>query len=179
MNRLITAAIAVIAIIFSLEAISSANATENSKEGFKRALYKVEVSKSITDKPALVSVWRQYGELKAKWRTEIFHKEYPTETKYRYTFREEYDCRMLLANQWETLKKSNPRFSDEYLDNLVRVKNSRYFNEYIFSCFKKGDWKVDKDSFYLDEYKKWAKNNMKGSKKQTKVKLVEIELAEW
>ena len=164
---------------FSIKTISSVSATENGSEGFKKVLFKIEVDKDILDNPALVSVWSQYGKLKVKWKTEIFRTEFPNESIYRPTFKEEYECRLHLAEQWEKLKESNPQFSDRYLDNLVKVKNSHFLKEYVYSYFKKKEWEVDKDKFFLDEFKKWRKNNLKGPKKETHIKLTRIELTEW
>lgn len=178
-NRVLLAGIVILFAFLSIRSFPSASATESDQPGFKKELYRVELDEGIIDKPALAAVWHQYGEMKVDWRTERFQSQFPNETKYRYTFEEEYECRMHLAEQWEKLKSENPRFSDEYLDNLVKVKNSRYFREYIYSYFKEGSWNYDKDRLCLDEFKRWRKLHMDGKKKATEVKLVEIELAEW
>jgi hypothetical protein len=154
-------------------------ADEQKSNGFKRELYNVELDESIRDKPAQVAVWGYYGDLKARWRTEIFKQRFPSESEYRYTFEEEFECRRALAEQWEGLKKSEARFSDKYLDNLSRAKNSAFFKEYIFSEFREDEWRLQKDSFDLQKYRKWADENLKGPKKETRVKLVKIDLAEW
>lgn len=173
---IIASAACILVLAHGFPAVS---ATESESSGFKKRLWKVEVHRSVMGKPALATVWRQYGEMKANWRSEKFFEVFPTETKYRYTFREELECRKFLAEKWEYLKKTSPRFSDEYLDNLVKVKNSRYFDEYIYTYFREGSWHIDKDRLYLEEFKKWCKINMKGSKKETRIDLVEVELAEW
>lgn len=162
-----------------LISISSASQNEAQAQRFKRELYRVILDRDITDRPALVTTWQKYGEMKAKWRSELFYAEFPSESKYRYTFKEELECRAFLAEQWSIIRKQNSRFTDSYLDNLVKVKDSRYFREYIYSHFRKGSWRIDGDKLFLDEYKKWRKKHLKGPKKETRVKLEKIELAEW
>ena|GEM_PF-2205412 len=179
LNRFLLIAVATACIIFSIRSMSSASASESHNDGFKRELYKVELDESIMNRPALVAVWQQYGKMKARWRDGLFREEFPNESKYRLTLREELECRKHLAEQWEKLKAANPKYSDRYLDNLVKVKDSRYFTEYIYSYFKKGHWQVNKDKLLLDEFKRWRKLNMKGPKKETRVKIVKIEFAEW
>ena len=179
LNRFLLIAVVTSCIIVSIRSMSSASASENNNDGFKRELYKVELDESIMNRPALVAIWQQYGQMKARWRDGLFRVEFPDESKYRLTLKEEFECRKHLAEQWETLKASSPKYSDRYLDNLVKVKNSRYFKEYIYSYFKKRHWKVDKDKLKLDEFKRWCKLNMKGPKKETPVKIVKIEFAEW
>jgi len=178
-NRLSVVVIIALCLLASIRAFSVAFADEENSGSFKREIYRVEVDKSVTGVPPVATVWRMFGEYKVKWRTEIFFEKHPDEKKYRYTFAEERDCRLYLADQWEKLNPDKRRYSDQYLENLVKVRNSRYFDEYIYANFRKGSWDVDKEDFYLDEYKKWRKRNMKGSRKETKVKLIRVELAEW
>jgi hypothetical protein len=179
LNRFLLIAIATACIILSIRSMSSASGSENSDDGFKRELYKVELDESIMNRPALAAVWQQYGQMKASWRAGLFQAEFPGESKYRLTLKEELECRKHLAEQWEQLKATNPKYSDKYLDNLVKAKNSPYFKEYIYSYFKKGHWKVDKDKLHLDEFRRWSELNMKGPKEETRVKIVKIEFAEW
>ncbi len=179
LNRLLLVATVILCIVLSIRNLPSASATEDDQSGFKRELYKVEVHESIMGNPSLAAIWRQYGEMKAGWRSDTFRARFPDESKYRYTFEEEYECRQHLAEQWEELKATSPQLSDKYLDNLVKVKNSRYFKEYVYVYFGKSSWKTDEDKLRLDEFKKWCKSNLKGPKKETRVNVTKIEFAEW
>jgi len=166
-------------LLASLRAFSEASGQSTSASGFKREIYRVELDSRVAGKPMLAAAWTHYGELKAKWKSDLFYQKFPEEYEYRYTFDEEYACRRALADKWAELKKRHPSLSDRYLDNLLRVKNSRYFDEYIYTSFKEGSWNLDDDDFYLDEYKKWRKKNLKGPQKETHVKVVEVKLSEW
>jgi hypothetical protein len=179
MNRLALLIAVALSVSVILISISSASQDEAQGQRFKRELYRVILDRDIMDRPALVTVWQKYGEMKAKWRSELFYAEFPSESKYRYTFKEELECRAFLAEQWSIIRKQKSRFTDRYLDNLVTVKDSRYFKEHIYSHFKKGSWRIDGDKLFLDEYKKWRKKHLKGPKKETRIKLEKIELAEW
>jgi hypothetical protein len=179
MNRLVLTAVTVFFALLIVHAFASVPEQESGKSGFKRELWTVELDKSVMNKPALAVVWRQYGELKVKWRTEIFRERFPDEKSYRYTFAEEYECRKLLAEKWEELQGTRGKHEDDYLDNLVKVKNSRFFKEYIYSYFKNGDWDVNENILYLDDFKKWCDLNLDGPKKETHIDLKKIEMAEW
>ncbi|MFH1891633.1 MAG: hypothetical protein ABIK83_03005 [Candidatus Zixiibacteriota bacterium] len=179
MNKSVLTAVAAFFALLIVHAFASVPEEGSANSGFKRVLYTVELDKSVLNKPALAIVWRQYGELKVKWRTEIFRERFPEVESYHSTFEEEYECRKFLAEKWEELQNTRASHKDAYLENLVKVKNSRYFREYIYSYFKKGSWNIDKDKLYLDEFKKWREMNMSGPKKETHVELKKIELAEW
>lgn len=171
--------VAALCLLASLRAFSQASGQSANAAGFKREIYRVELDSYVTGKPVLAAAWTHYGELKAKWRSELFFERHPNENEYRYTFQEEYACRKALAKKWADLKRRHPSLSDRYLDNLLKVDNSRYFDEYIYSCFAEGSWNVNQDDFYMDEYKLWKKNNIKGPDKETHVKVVEVKLSEW
>lgn len=179
MSKIVLSAVAVLFVLLIVHAFASVPEEGPANSGFKRVLYTVELDKKVLNKPALAIVWRQYGELKVKWRTEIFRERFPDAESYQSTFEEEYECRKFLAEKWEELKDTRSATEDAYLDNLVKVKNSRYFREYIYSYFKEGNWDIDEDELYLDEFKKWKKLYMNGPKSETHVELKKIELAEW
>ncbi len=66
LTRILLIAVVTSCIILSIRSMSSASASENNNDGFKRELYKVELDESIMNRPALVAIWRQYGQMKAR-----------------------------------------------------------------------------------------------------------------
>lgn len=130
-------------------------------------IYRVSVSENVLNKPHTMTAWRFYGKCKKEWRETKFFEYYPTETKYRYTYKEELDCRRKLARFWIDQKKNQPRATNKYLDQLMKVYLSVYLPEYTYKYFKKSSWKIKKDRFRLKEYKKWAKKHIKGHRART------------
>lgn len=145
--------------IFSFSLIFGIFAGHASAES-ARIIYNIKLSEDIMDKPQILMAWQMYAKYKQEWRQQLFFEQFPDEKKYRYSYKEELDCRKKLAEYWRDYKKTNPNVSDEYLDDLVKVYGSIYFPEYIYKYFKAGSWEVRKDRFRLDEFKKWAKENL-------------------
>ena len=98
----------------------------------KDSFYHIELSKDVLTKPEVMAAWRAYGKFKGQWRDSIFFQMYPNETEYRYTYKEELDCRRKLAEYWIAFKKANPGTKDRYLDDLAKAYRSVYFPEYVY-----------------------------------------------
>jgi len=150
--------------------VSSVYASES------ESFFRVKISEKILTKPYSVTAWRLYGQLKLEWREELFFQRFPDEKKYRYTYKEELDCRRKLAEYWMQFKQTNPGVSDPYLDNLVIIFKSIYLPEYVYKYYKTSSWDIKKNRFRLKEYKKWAKKHIKGHKSETYAKLEKIKL---
>jgi hypothetical protein len=125
-----------------------------------KIIYNIRLSDDVLDKPQVLMAWQMYAKFKQEWRQERFFEQFPDEKKYRYSYKEELDCRKKLAEYWRDYKKTNPKVSDEYLDDLVKVYGSIYFPEYVYKYFRSRSWEVRKDRFRMDEYKAWAKENL-------------------
>jgi hypothetical protein len=139
-------------------------------------MYRVKISQDVLDEPFAMAAWRVYGDAKLEWRTEKFFEQFPDEKKYRYTYKEELDCRKRLAEYWEDYTRANPRVSNKYLDQLVAVSKSLYFPEYIYAYFRSSSWEIEKDRFRLDEFKRWKKEYLKGHHPETMIELEEFKL---
>ncbi len=141
-----------------------------------KAIYNIKLSEDILDKPQVLMAWQMYAKYKQEWRQQKFFEQFPDEKKYRYSYKEELDCRKQLAEYWIDYKKTYPNAQDKYLDELVKVYGSIYFPEYIYKYFKEGSWEVRKDRFRLDEFKTWAKENLGRHYPKTYSHLEEIKL---
>jgi hypothetical protein len=147
-------------ILIGIISILAIFASQPAKADDGPVIYKVVISEEVMDDPHALSAWREYAKFKKEWRKELFFKTFPDEKKYRFTYKEELDCRKRLAEYWIDMKKRNPELSNEYLDKLTSVYNSLYFPEYIYKYFHAGSWEVRKNRFRLDEFKEWAKDNL-------------------
>ncbi len=141
----------------------------------KDHFYSIKLAKEILSDPHAMAAWHIYGTFKQEWRDSIFFRHYPNEKKYRYTYKEELDCRKRLAEHWMTFKKTNPRVENRYLDDLVKAYRSVYFPEYVYKYFKQHSWNVKKDRFRLKEFKKWVKLYIKGHRPKTLAHLEEVD----
>lgn len=137
--------------------------------------YSIKIHKEILTNPHAMAAWRLYGKFKQEWRDSIFFRHFPNEKKYRYTYKEELDCRKRLAEYWINFRKANPRVENRYLNDLVKAYRSVYFPEYVYKYFRKGSWKVKKDRFRLKEFKKWVKLYIRGHRPKTLAHLEEVD----
>ncbi|NIR65805.1 MAG: hypothetical protein GWO41_08505, partial [candidate division Zixibacteria bacterium] len=85
-----------IGLIFIIAAFACGQANADDKMVF----YKVVISEDIMEDPHAVAAWREYANAKKEWREELFFQTFPDEKKYRYSYREELDCRKRLAEYW-------------------------------------------------------------------------------
>jgi tetratricopeptide (TPR) repeat protein len=89
------------------------------------------------------SYWLAYSGQKALWMNEKFAKEFPTETKYRHTLREEVDCLRLVA----TMAGDKKNISDVSVTNLVKLEKEGLLEAFIL--FSMADQGISQDySFY-------------------------------
>lgn len=149
---------------------------QSSASEIEGVIYQVKISQDVMTKPHVMAAWRIYGDARLKWRTEKFFEQFPDEKEYRYTYKEELDCRKRLAEHWINYTAKYPDVSDEYLDELAIASKSLFFPEYIYYYFREGSWEMEKDRFRLDDFKRWKKEYIKGHRAETKVEIKKIEL---
>jgi len=49
--------------------------------------------------------------------------------------------------------------SDQYIEDLIKIRSSNKLNEYVFFSFNPGNW-VNENNFNEEEYKRWMEENM-------------------
>ena len=54
----------------------------------------------------------------------------------------EFSARQLMLDTWEENRVENPSIRYEYLDDLVRVREAGFLDEYVVSYYGKSDWQV-------------------------------------
>ena len=89
------------------------------------------------------SYWIAYSGQKALWVNEKFAKEFPKDTKYRHSLREEADCLRLVA----TMAADKKNISDVSITNLVKLEKEGLLEAFIL--FSMADQGISQDySFY-------------------------------
>ena len=89
------------------------------------------------------SYWLAYSGQKALWMNEKFAKEFPKDTKYRHSLREEADCLRLVA----LMAADKKNISDVSITNLVKLEKEGLLEAFIL--FSMADQGISQDySFY-------------------------------
>lgn len=121
----------------------------------------VEDTGSIT----LTAAWLTYGGSRTLWITEKFAETYPEAESYRYTFAEEVDSKTALITIWKQLGGES---KDPYLDNLVKIEEKGYLDEYVWQTDRTEGWEEPKN-LKMDNYKRWAQKNIPNHKPECRI----------
>lgn len=118
-----------------------------------------------TPKDALAP-WLVYAGERSIWMETKFYQEHPSESSYRYTFREELEARDYCARFWMKVKEKDG-LQNRYLDDLIMVQKSGFLREYIWSYFRSDDW-VKPEDLRLDDFDKWRYVHLRGHIPETR-----------
>jgi tetratricopeptide (TPR) repeat protein len=84
------------------------------------------------------TLWLSYGLAKAKWRSDEFRKQFPSEKQYRHSLAEEADALTTAATVWTELnesnkkkKKSSPAPKDPTLILLLKLYQAKMIEPYV------------------------------------------------
>ena len=95
---------------------------------------------------------------------EKFYRKNPN-GEYSIPYAVENEARRLMAFFYVVSKQKNSDINDNYLEDLIKINNAGFFDEYVFVCFNREgwenpiNWKTDKD-LKIDEWANWMKNNL-------------------
>lgn len=80
----------------------------------------------------------------------------------------ELDARRLLVSAWQEKQSLDPAITDPYLDDLQRVQEAGFLDEYVVQHFATRNWTVPGD---LDtrEYRHWSRRQLPGHKTETRI----------
>ena len=119
--------------------------------------------KSLQGKPDQVtSAWLGYAMARANWISEHVKVKSPEAKSYARTFEEEVAGRDSLAAIWGELKSSQLDLTDEYLDQLEKVKEAKLLREYVWANLHSAAWTSEPVDLQLARYAEWAKVNLVG-----------------
>ncbi len=77
-------------------------------------------------------------------------------------------ARRLLLDTWLEQRAENPDLADEYLDELSRVHDAGYLDEYVSRYFGNRHWDLP-DDLDVAAFNKWRRRNLRGHKPQTNI----------
>ena len=83
-----------------------------------------------------------------------------------------YDCefmaRKLLVDAWVEKRAEYPGVSDEYLDELLAVREAGYLDEYTAYYFRRKNWQVPIE-VDVDAFGEWRRQHLRRHRPQTRI----------
>jgi hypothetical protein len=115
------------------------------------------------DDPVLQS-WVTYSLMKSACQLEIGGKNPARNSDYGC----EFTARWHLVKAWEAQRAEHEDAADSYLDDLLRVRDAGFLDEYTVLYFGKDGWLVPTE-VSVDTFRAWQRKNLRGHKPQTRI----------
>ena len=80
----------------------------------------------------------------------------------------EFTARRHLVENWQEQRLENPAASNRYLDDLVRVYEAGFLDEYTVRYFGRRHWQVPVE-VEVDKFHRWQRKNLRGHRPQTRI----------
>lgn len=80
----------------------------------------------------------------------------------------EFTARRHLVDAWQEKRLENDVISDAYLDDLVRIHEAGFLDEYTVSYFGRRDWQVPVE-VRVDEFRSWQRRHLRRHRPQTRI----------
>lgn len=113
------------------------------------------------DDPVLQS-WVSYSLMKSACQLEVGGPNPPRVSDYGC----EFTARQHLVQTWEEQRQEHPDATDEYLDQLLAVREAGFLDEYTVRYFGRKNWQVPVE-VRLDEFRHWQKKHLRHHRPQT------------
>lgn len=124
--------------------------------------YLAPVAMVDTD-PALQS-WVAYSLVKSVCQLEL-HGDNPARQS---SFDCELTARNALADAWAEHRAEHPGISDDYLDELLAVREAGFLAEYTAYFFRRSDWQVP-DAVDVTAFDGWRRRQLRRHRPQTRI----------
>ncbi len=80
----------------------------------------------------------------------------------------EFTARGHLADTWEEQRAEHVAATDAYLDDLLRVREAGYLDEYTVFFFGQPHWQVPGE-VRVDEFRRWKSKHLRGHRPRTRL----------
>lgn len=80
----------------------------------------------------------------------------------------EFTARRHLVAAWEAQRAEHPGATDDYLDDLLRVRDAGFLDEYTVLYFGNKHWQVPAE-VRVDEFRAWRRDNLRRHTPQTRL----------
>lgn len=115
------------------------------------------------DDPALQS-WVAYSLMKSTCQLEIGGENPARNSDYGC----EFTARQHLLDTWENQRAEHDDAADPYLDDLLRVREAGFLDEYTVYYFGRKHWQVPAE-VNVDDFRQWQRTNLRRHKPQTRL----------
>ena len=112
--------------------------------------------------PALQS-WVAYSLLKSVCQFQLGGENPARQSSYDCEFR----ARNVLVDAWAEQRVENSGISDNYLDELLAVRDAGYLGEYTAYFFRRNNWQVPEE-VSLDAFDDWRRQHLRRHRPQTR-----------
>jgi hypothetical protein len=118
--------------------------------------YRITYAPSLNSDPMIMGAWMQYT---AHIRSDMnkYYAENP-EGNYLVPYNIELTARNSMIDFYLRVQKDY-KISDPYIEDLIKIRNAKLLNEYVFFSFNPGNWTND-ENYQEENYNVWIKNNM-------------------
>ena len=117
--------------------------------------YKIFISPEISN-PFVRSAWLSYTSVIRADMDKFYNKN--SEGEYTIPFNTELEARNSMIDFYLRVQKDYI-INDQYFEDLIKIRSSNKFKEYVFFSFNPGNW-INEKNFNEEEYKQWMNNNM-------------------
>jgi len=80
----------------------------------------------------------------------------------------ELTARRLMLLTWVEKKSLDQENTDQYLDELVRIRDAGYLDEYVARHFRKRHWQLP-ENININDYRRWQRTNIPSHKPETQI----------
>ena len=80
----------------------------------------------------------------------------------------EFTARSLLLDTWEEQRAEHISATDPYLDDLLRVREAGYLDEYVVHYFGRRHWQVPGE-IRVNEFQRWRRSNLRRHQPHTEI----------
>jgi hypothetical protein len=80
----------------------------------------------------------------------------------------EFTARSHLLETWQEQRAEHVTAADPYLDDLLRVREAGYLDEYVVHYFGRRDWLVPAE-VSVDEFRRWRQRNLRQHRPHTQM----------
>jgi hypothetical protein len=115
------------------------------------------------DDPVLQS-WVTYSLMKSACQLEIGGDNPARNSDYGC----EFTARRHLVESWEAQRAEHEGAADQYLDDLLRVREAGFLDEYTVHYFGKDHWQVPAE-VRVDDFRAWQRKNLRKHKPQMRI----------
>ncbi len=119
---------------------------------------------ALSDDDPVLQSWVAYSLMKSTCQLEIGGKNPARNSDYGC----EFTARQHLLDTWESQREEHSGAADRYLNDLLRVREAGFLDEYVVRYFGQHHWQVPVE-VRVDEFRAWQRENLRGHQPATRI----------